>query len=227
MINSGRATMSSLQQCNSRSAWSLRYLYCLSVLVLSALCWSVGLSAQTPANDPAEITRQTVNEVMMDMKQNEAVYSKDNEKLNAMVQQRLLPRFNFNVMTQLTVGRSWMQATPEQKSSLINEFRSLLVRTYTNVLFGSRNESTTIRSTDTTSQGDVSIGMDVSNPTGDPVTLTLRMRKDKADWKVIDVSVNGVSLIVNYRTTFSREIQQSGVDGLIKSLVTKNRENAQ
>lgn len=210
-----------------RPAWYLRSLHCLSVFVISALCWSAGLSAQTSANDPAEITRQTVNEVMTDMKQNEAVYSKDNEKLNAMVQQRLLPRFNFNVMTQLAVGRSWMQATPEQKSALVNEFRSLLVRTYTNVLFGSRNESTTIRSTDTTSQGDVSIGMEVSNPTGDPVTLTLRMRKDKTDWKVIDVSVNGVSLIVNYRTTFSREIQQSGVDGLIKSLVTKNRENAQ
>ena len=209
-----------------RSVWYLRSLHGLSVLLISALCWSAGLSAQTPANDPAEITRQTVNEVMTDMKQNEAVYSNDNEKLNAMVQQRLLPRFNFNVMTQLAVGRSWMQATPEQKSALANEFRSLLVRTYTNVLFGSRNESTTIRSTDSTSQGDVSIGMEVSNPTGDPVTLTLRMRKDQADWKVIDVSVNGVSLIINYRTTFAREIQQSGVDGLIKSLVTKNRGNA-
>jgi phospholipid transport system substrate-binding protein len=209
-----------------RSIWYLRSLNVLSVLLLSALCWSPILSAQTPANDPAEITRQTVNEVMTEMKQNEAVYSKDNEKLNAMVQQRLLPLFNFKVMTQLAVGRSWMQATPEQKSALANEFRSLLVRTYTNVLFGSRNQSTTIESTNTTSQGDVSIGMEVSNPTGDPVTLTLRMRKDQADWKVIDVSVNGVSLIVNYRTTFAREIQQSGVDGLIKSLVTKNRENA-
>ena len=209
-----------------RSVWHLRSLQGLSVLLISALCWSAGLSAQSPANDPTEITRQTVNEVMTDMKQNEGVYSNDNEKLNAMVQTRLLPRFNFNVMTQLAVGRSWMQATPEQKSALANEFRSLLVRTYTNVLFGSRNESTTIRSTESTSQGDVSIGMEVSNPTGDPVTLTLRMRKDQADWKVIDVSVNGVSLIINYRTTFAREIQQSGVDGLIKSLVTKNRENA-
>ncbi len=208
------------------SGW-LRYNMPVFIVILfTALVWSTGLSAQTIPNDPAEITRQTVNDVMTDMKQNEDVYSNDRGKLNAMVQERLLPRFNFNVMTQLAVGRSWAQASPEQKSALENEFRNLLVRTYTNVLFGSRNETTTIRSTDTSSQGDVSIGMEVSNPTGDPVNLNLRMRKHDADWKVIDVSVNGVSLIINYRTTFSREIQQSGVDGLIQSLVTKNRENA-
>ncbi len=197
------------------------------LLLLVGLIYAFTLAAQTTTNDPVEITRQTVNDVMTEMKLNETVYSSDRNKLNAMVEQRLLPRFNFNVMTQLAVGRPWSQATPQQKSSLQNEFRNLLVRTYTNVLFGSRNETTVIRSQNSTTQGDVTIEMEVSSSTGEPVKLTLRMRRGQQDWKVIDVSVNGVSLIVNYRTTFSREISQSGLDGLIQSLIRKNRENSE
>ena len=186
---------------------------------------AAALHAQTI--DPVELTRQTVNEVMTDMKTNESVYSSDRASLDKMVQERLVPRFNFTVMTQLAVGRPWTQATPEQKATLENEFRALLTRTYTNVLFNSRNETTTIRSNSKTAQGDVTIEMEVSNPKGEPMLLTFRMRENKGEWKVIDVSVNGVSLIVNYRNTFAREISQSGLDGLIKSLQQKNRTNSE
>ena len=195
------------------------------ILLILACSVPVMLPAQDQMKDPLEITQMTVNDVMTDMQTNQAVYSTDRAKLNEMVQQRLLPRFNFEVMTQLAVGRPWMQATPAQKSELLNEFRTLLVRTYTNVLFSNRNQKTEIRSRNTTPQGDVSIEMEVSSATGDPVRLALRMRDKDGDWKVIDVSVDGVSLIVNYRTSFSREINQSGIDGLVKSLVDKNRQN--
>lgn len=193
--------------------------------VAAALLATASVWAQ-PA-DPVELTRQTVNEVMADMKANEAVYSSDRSKLDAMVQERLVPRFNFTVMTQLAVGRPWAQASPEQKKSLENEFRTLLTRTYTNLLFNSRNETTTIRSNSTTPQGDVTIELDVSSAKGEPFMLTFRMRQSNNEWKVIDVSVNGVSLIVNYRNTFSREISQSGIDGLIKTLQEKNRTNSE
>lgn len=195
------------------------------ILLIMACSVPVMLPAQDQMKDPVEITQMTVNDVMTDMQTNQAVYSTDRAKLNEMVQQRLLPRFNFEVMTQLAVGRPWIQATPAQKSELLSEFRTLLVRTYTNVLFSSRDQKTAIRSRNTTPQGDVSIEMEVSSATGDPVKLALRMRDKDGDWKVIDVSVDGVSLIVNYRTSFSREINQSGVDGLIKTLADKNRQN--
>lgn len=186
---------------------------------------SVVVHAQQNENDPAAITHQTVNDVITDMRANEALYSSDNSKLIAMVEQRLLPRFNFNVMTQLAVGRPWTQASNEQKAALQNEFRTLLVRTYSNVLFSKRNETTTIKSTNTTAQGDVNIDMEVSNTAGEPVKLALRMRADKGDWKVIDVTVGGVSLIVSYRTSFTSEISKSGIDGLVASLAEKNRKN--
>ncbi len=207
---------------------SIRYLSCLLQILACIACQvPINLYAQQNANDPAAITRQTVDEVMNDMRMNESVYASDRAILNAMVEQRLLPRFNFNVMTQLAVGRSWSQATPEQKSSLQNEFRTLLVRTYSNVLFTSRNETATIKSSNTTPQGDVTIAMEVSHATGEPVALAFRMRKDNADWKVIDFAVNGASLVVNYRTSFSSEISKSGIDGLIKSLAEKNRNNSE
>ncbi len=181
--------------------------------------------AQQNENEPTAITHQTVNDVITDMRANEALYSSDNTKLIAMVEQRLLPRFNFNVMTQLAVGRPWNQASAEQKTTLQNEFRTLLVRTYSNVLFSKRNETTTIKSSNTTAQGDVNIDMEVSSSAGEPVKLALRMRADNGDWKVIDVTVGGVSLIVSYRTSFTSEISKSGIDGLVASLAEKNRKN--
>lgn len=203
-----------------------RYPFLKQLLIGMAMIVTFALHAQ-PVTDPVELTRQTVNEVMADMKANESVYSADRASLDAMVQERLLPRFNFTVMTQLAVGRAWTQASPEQKTALENEFRTLLTRTYTNVLFGNRNETTTIRSNSKTAQGDVTIGMEVSNPKGEPVMMIFRMRNSNGEWKVIDVSVNGVSLIVNYRTSFAREIGQSGLDGLIGSLQQKNRNNSE
>lgn len=186
---------------------------------------SVVVHAQQNENDPAAITHQTVNDVITDMRANEALYSSDNSKLIAMVEQRLLPRFNFNVMTQLAVARPWTQASNEQKAALQNEFRTLLVRTYSNVLFSKRNVTTTIKSTNTTAQGDVNIDMEVTSSAGAPVKLALRMRADKGDWKVIDVTVGGVSLIATYRTSFTSEISKSGIDGLVASLAEKNRKN--
>jgi len=196
----------------------VQLLFCCSLL-------SFFVHAQQNENDPTAITHQTVNDVITDMRTNEALYSSDNTKLIAMVEQRLLPRFNFNVMTQLAVGRPWTQASAEQKTALQNEFRTLLVRTYSNVLFSKRNETTAIKSSNTTAQGDVNIDMEVSNSAGEPIKLALRMRADKGDWKVIDVTVGGVSLIVSYRTSFTSEISKSGIDGLVASLAEKNRKN--
>lgn len=200
----------------------------LSAVLLSCLLLPAGVSLHAQAaGDPVQLTRQTVDEVMADMKTNEAVYEADRAALDAMVQRRLLPRFNFAVMTQLAVGRSWAQASPEQKTVLQNEFRTLLTRTYTNVLFGSRNEKVSIRSNKTSEQGDVIVELEVSSPSGEPVVLAFRQRGTQGEWKVIDVSVDGVSLIVNYRTSFAREISQSGIDALIRSLQQKNRENSE
>ncbi len=149
-----------------------------------------------------------------------------------MVEKQLLPRFNFDVMTQLAVGKYWSQATPEQKASLVKEFRTLLVRSYSNMLFSNinklyshRNEKASVDSHSMTPNGDAIVEMEFDSETSEPVLLVLRMRRDRDDWKVIDVSFSGISLIVNYRASFTREISRSGIDGMITSLINKNREN--
>lgn len=202
-----------------------------ALLIFILLLFTAGhLAAQSA--DPVAISRTTINEVVEDMLQNEAVYRADKSKLDAMVQRRLLPRFDFNSMTQLAVGQFWRQASPAQKKTLVDEFRKLLVRTYTNVLFSNidqvyayRDASFVVDSSRTMPNGDVVVEVKISGRGKDPVLISLRLRSKANDWKVIDVSANGVSLVVTYRTTFAREANQTGLDGLIKSLLDKNRSN--
>lgn len=174
-----------------------------------------------------------VNEVIDDMLRNEALYASDKRKLDEMVMRRLLPRFNFRVMTQLAAGRYWREASHEQKATLVNEFRTLLVRTYTNMLFNNIDKvysyldtSVAIGSSTTLPNGDATVGMKITGNTNEPISVTLRMRRDGEDWKVIDVSANGVSLVVTYRASFAREANLSGIEGLIKSLADRNRANS-
>lgn len=206
-----------------------------SILACLLSSFAVTLVAQPAVTGPVEITRMTVDEVMTDMRSNEAVYTRDRAKLDAMVEKRLLPRFNFTVMTQLAMGKYWSQATPAQKDSLVKEFRTLLVRSYSNMLFSNiskiysnLDETASVGANSvTTPNGDATVEVEIERENNEPVLLVLRMRRDRQDWKVIDVSFNGVSLIVNYRASFVREISKSGIDGMIKSLINKNRENLQ
>lgn len=205
----------------------------LNVLFFCVLLYCpVLLFAQTAGN-PAEISRQTIDEVVDDMLRNEAVYKADRDRLYGMVTRRLMPRFNFNAMTRLAMGRYWNQASPEQKTALVDEFRTLLVRTYTNVLFTNIDEVYSYRdaniSVDTSAtmpNGDATVEVKIIGNSKKPVLVSLRMRRDGEDWKVIDVAANGVSLVVTYRTSFMREANLSGIEGLIKSLAGKNRANA-
>lgn len=211
------------------------YMRILYAFILACLCITLArpLTAQTDDIDPVAITRMTVDEIMADMRSNEELYTSDRVKLDAMVEKRLLPRFNFEVMTQLAVGKYWSQASPEQKALLTKEFRTLLVRTYSNMLFSNinklysnRNETATVGSSTVSPNGDAIVEVELDSQNSEPVTVVLRMRRDRTDWKVIDVSFSGISLIVNYRASFIREIGASGLDGMIASLARKNLANS-
>ena len=141
-----------------------------------------------------------------------------------LVESKVLPHFNFARMTQLAVGRNWRQTTPEQQKALIEEFRTLLVRTYTTAFTLYKNQTVDYKPvrmapTDT----DVVVKSLIKQPTGQPVAVDYSMEKLGGAWKVYDVKIEGVSLVENYRNTFNNEIQKSGVDGLIKALADKNQ----
>ncbi len=149
-------------------------------------------------------------------------------KVVSVIEEKVLPHFNFTAMTALAVGQNWGKASPEQKKRLTEEFRTLLVRTYASALAAYSEQKFDFRPlrakpTDT----DVTVNVRVLQPGGQPVTLDYSMEKTANGWKVYDVMVGGVSLVANYRTEFANVVRSSGIDGLIKDVQTKNRSLAE
>jgi phospholipid transport system substrate-binding protein len=145
------------------------------------------------------------------------------KKVIALIETKVLPHFNFQAMTSSAVGRNWDKANPEQKARLIDEFKTLLVRTYASALASYSSQKFDFRPlrakpTDT----DVTVNVRVMQSGNQPVTIDYDMEKRANGWKVWDVRVGGISLVANYRTEFDNVIRESGVDGLIKALQTKN-----
>jgi phospholipid transport system substrate-binding protein len=142
----------------------------------------------------------------------------------ALIEEKVLPHFNFNSMTALAMGQNWNKATPEQKKLMTQEFRTLLVRTYASALAAYSEQKFDFRPlrakpTDT----DVTVNVRVLQPGAQPVPIDYNMEKTAAGWKVYDVLVAGVSLVANYRTEFANVVRTSGIDGLLKDLQAKNR----
>lgn len=208
----------------------------MRTLLLLTFCLVIapaGLAgAQTSASDPVEVTRRTVNEVLEDMRRNQAVYTADRDRLDAMIRERLLPHFDFEVMTRLAAGRYWRQADDAQQDALVEAFSTLLIRTYTNILQSNLEKTTEVAESAKINQDyamsndDALVSARITSPSGEPVALLVRLRQDEGEWKVIDVSANGISLMVTYRGDFSREISRGGIAGLIETLRAKNRANA-
>ena len=146
------------------------------------------------------------------------------KKVIALIETKVLPHFNFEAMTASAVGRNWAKASVEQKTRLNDEFKTLLVRTYSSALAAYSNQKFDFRPlrakpTDT----DVTVNVRVIQPGAQPVTIDYDMEKRPSGWKVWDVRVAGVSLVANYRTEFDTQVRDNGIDGLIKTLQTKNR----
>ncbi len=154
--------------------------------------------------------------------------TKDKRALRQAAEQKVLPHFDFRAMTQLAVGRYWREASAAQQKALTDNFRSLLVNTYTASLnvAAAGSESVDVKPADT--KGNDTVVRTVVKTGGrQPIPVDYRMQKGPDGWKVYDVIVENLSLVTNYRSSFASEIQRSGIDGLIKALEAKNRELAQ
>jgi phospholipid transport system substrate-binding protein len=173
---------------------------------------------------PDALARSVTDEVLAIVRADKDLQTGNQHKVAQLVEAKVLPHFNFERMTQLAVGRNWRQANPEQQKALIDEFRMLLVRTYTAAFSQYRNQSVDYRPLHMAAgDTDVVVRSLIKQPSGQPVGIDYNMEKLGAAWKVYDVKIEGISLVENYRNTFNSEIQKSGVDGLIKALSDKNR----
>ncbi len=187
-------------------------------------------TTMTLAVPPDEMVRKNTAEVLAMLKADKDLAAGDPAKVEKLANEKILPYFNFQRMTQLAVGRAWRDASEAQKTALINEFRRLLVRTYSSSLSQFKNQLIEVRplklsSTDT----EVVVKTTILQSGGPGVPIDYSMEKMAGggdDWKVFDVLIDGVSLVTNYRSSFATEIKTAGIDGLIKSLVERNAKNA-
>ncbi len=182
--------------------------------------------AQPAANTaPDALVRALSNEVLEAIKSDKTLQSGDVARLNKLVDDKILPYVNFEKMTQLAVGRGWRQATPEQKQALTGEFRQLLVRTYAGAVSQITDHKVEMKPFRAQpNETDVLVRTAVVPSRGEGIPLDYRLEKSDAGWKIYDVNVAGVWLVENYRSSFASEINQGGIDGLIKSLTERNRQ---
>jgi phospholipid transport system substrate-binding protein len=176
------------------------------------------------ATPPDVLVKNVTSEVVEIIAKDKEIRSGDRAKLIGIIDAKVLPHFNFNSMTALAMGQNWRTATPEQKKLLVEEFRTLLVRTYASALAAyseQRFEYRPLRAKPTDT--DVTVQVRVIQPGAQPVPIDYAMEKTAAGWKVYDVMVGGVSLVANYRTEFATVVRSSGIDGLIKELQAKNK----
>jgi phospholipid transport system substrate-binding protein len=200
-----------------------------ALLAFLFAAFSIAGVAQAPQEQlaPDALVKSVTLEVVDLIAKDKEIQSGDRAKLIALIESKVLPHFNFTSMTALAMGQSWNKATLEQKKTLTQEFRTLLVRTYASALAAYSDQKLDFRplrakATDT----DVTVNVRVLQAGAQPVPIDYNMEKTSSGWKVYDVMVGGVSLVANYRTEFSNVVRESGVDGLIKSLQTKNHSAA-
>jgi phospholipid transport system substrate-binding protein len=173
------------------------------------------------AEAPDALVKSVVEDVLGVIKDN-----KDPQTLRTLAEQKVLPNFDFRQMTQMAAGAVWRQASESQKQSLENGFRSLLVNTYVAALSRSSSGGKTVDVKPvpaSAAQGEALVHTIVKESGRPPVAIDYRMSNEGGAWKVVDVTIENISLVTNYRSTFSQEVARSGIDGLIKTLEDKSR----
>jgi phospholipid transport system substrate-binding protein len=191
------------------------------VLFAAALAGAPALAQETA---PDALVRKSIDEVLAIIKTDKELQGGNQKKILDLVEEKVLPHFDFNRMTRLAVGRNWAQASDAQKESLTTEFRTLLVRTYSTSLSQYRNQTIDVKPAKLApGDKDTVVKTLVNQPGGQPIPIDYGMERGEKGWKVYDVVVDGVSLVTTYRGSFNEQIQKSGVDGLVKTLADRNR----
>lgn len=173
---------------------------------------------------PDALVKRVSEEVLEIVHKDKDIQNGHLKKVLELVDSKILPYFNFQHMTALAVGKDWRKATPQQQQQLMSEFKSLLVRTYSNALTSYRDQ--TIRYKPFKSNAgdtDALVRTEIVQPGNKAVPVDYSLEKIDGGWKVYDVSVAGISLVTNYRESFAQEVRNGGIEGLIQAVASKNK----
>jgi len=184
----------------------------------------VALPAQA-VSGPEKLIKDTSDKVLAEMKANAASYQSNPQGLFQLVDELVIPHFDFTTMTDLALGNYKDEVDDVQKPTIVNEFRQLLVRTYSSALLEYTNQELVYLPMEgSEADGQVVVRTEIEQAGGFPIPINYSLRLGGDGWKVFDISVDEVSLVTNYRSSFAREIKKNGVDGLIKTLQQRNQE---
>jgi phospholipid transport system substrate-binding protein len=197
----------------------------LGGLVAAGVMFFSALGAQAQAGKaPDALVKEISSDVLESVKNDKGIQSGDLKKVIALVDQKVMPYVDFQRMTASAVGRYWRQATPEQQKRLQEEFKLLLVRTYSGALSQVSQEQTIELKPMRSQPADIEVVVRTEiRGKGDPIQLDYRLAKAGESWKIYDVNVLGVWLVENYRNSFAQEIGANGIDSLVGKLAERNK----
>ena len=197
----------------------------LAALVVAATVFHVAPALAQEA--PDALVKRVAEDVLAAIKADPQIQSGNPARIREVIEVKLVPHFDFTRITSLAMGKNWRTATPEQQKRLTDEFRGLLVRTYSGAVSQYRNEKIDYKPLRMSAgDTDVVVRTAVIRASGPPVPMDYSMEKTPDGWKCYDIVVGGVSLVTNYRDEFNEQIKTGGIDGLIKTLADRNKGGA-
>jgi phospholipid transport system substrate-binding protein len=185
----------------------------------------LGFTGMASAQEaPDALVKRISSEVLEIAKADREIQGGNQKKVLDLVEAKILPHVDFQRMTALAAGRHWREATPEQQQKLIDEFRSLLVYTYSGAISQVRDQKLEFRPFRADpAETDVEVRSQVIQTRGEPIQINYRLEKQPSGWKIYDVNVLGAWLVESYKSSFNSEISKNGIDGLIKALSDRNK----
>lgn len=177
---------------------------------------------------PDALIKRLADEVTAAIRADKALQAGDARKLAALVEAKIVPHFDFRRATQAVVGAAWRQASPEQRERLVQEFRTLVLRTYSGALASYRDQAIEVRPLRAKpTESEVTVVSRIRQSGAEPIVIEYDLARDAAGgWKAFDIRVAGISLVATYRSAFAEQVRNHGIDSLIESLAAKNRVRA-
>ena len=193
------------------------------VVALGAVAWAPAARAEAQAAD--EFVRRLSTEVIDAVKADKAIQAGDVPRIRSLVDAKVMPHVNFERMTSRSVGPQWRSATPEQKKRMLDEFKTLLVNTYSGALTQVKDQSVHVKPLRAASDDDLVVRTEVRGR-GEPIQLDYRLEKNGDGWKIFDVNVSGFWIVEAYKGQFAKDLSTGGMDALINRLAEKNKSTA-
>lgn len=199
-----------------------------ALLLLAVVGFSPSFSQADPLSTASaqELVEETSQHILQVLREKKEALDRHPEQIYGVVKEILLPHFDFQRIARLALGKYWRQASREQQQRFASEFRTLLIRTYSTALLKYSDEKINylpLRGPEKSRTATVRMEIEQTRG-GPPILISVDLYEKGGAWKVYDISIGGVSLVTNYRTSFASKIRRSGLDQLIQKLAEKNKE---